>query len=541
MEIEDALEKLPKGEEAYRQAYDEAMEKRIKGQKPGFANLALQAISWITFAKRPLSTSELQHALAVTDGASTLDSRNLRQIGLIISVCAGLVAVDAESDIIRLVHYTTQEYFEQTGRTWFPHAQTDITKICVTYLSFDAFKTGSSPTDEDFSARIQSNVLYNYAARNWGHHACKSSIEGEKLILDLLESTTKVSACSQAMIYNKYIWGGETQMSGVHLAAYFGLVTSMSALLERLHDINSKDKDGQTPLLWATENGHEAVVRLLLDKGADVESKDKYGQTPLSRAAMNGREAVVRLLLDKGADVESKDDVYGQTPLLWAAENGHEAVVRLLLDRGADVESKDKYRQTPLFCAAEYGHEAVVRLLLDKGADVESKDDEYGQTPLFWAAEYGHEAVVRLLLDRGADVESKVGHHGQTPLLWAAENGHEAVVRLLLDKGTDAESKDEYGQTPLLWAAAKGHEAVVRLLLDKGADVEPKVGDHGQTPLFWAATNGHEAVVRLLLDKGADAESKDEDGQTPLFWAAENGHEAVVRLLQGLNGATPLS
>src|SRR4029077_1436175 len=173
MEIEDALEKLPKGEEAYREAYDEAMEKRIKGQKPGFANLALRAMSWITFSKRPLSTSELQHALAVTEGASTLDSRNLRQIGLIISVCTGLVTVDTESDIIRFVHFTTQEYFEQTARTWFPHAQTDITKTCVTYLSFDAFKTGSTPTKEDFTARLQSNVLYDYAARNWGHHARK--------------------------------------------------------------------------------------------------------------------------------------------------------------------------------------------------------------------------------------------------------------------------------------------------------------------------------------------------------------------------------
>ena len=75
-------------------------------------------------------------------------------------------------------------------------------------------------------------------------------------------------------------------------------------------------KDGyghQTPLSRATENGHEAVVKLLLDKNADVETKDKYGQTPLSRATKNGHEAVVKLL-DKNADVESKDS-YGQTPL----------------------------------------------------------------------------------------------------------------------------------------------------------------------------------------------------------------------------------
>jgi ankyrin repeat protein len=40
------------------------------------------------------------------------------------------------------------------------------------------------------------------------------------------------------------------------------------------------------------------VVKLLLEKGAELESKDKYGQTPLSWAAERGHEAVVKLLLE---------------------------------------------------------------------------------------------------------------------------------------------------------------------------------------------------------------------------------------------------
>jgi hypothetical protein len=126
MEVQDALEKLPKGEYAYREAYDEAMEKRVKGQNRSFTNLALRTLSWIMFSKRPLKTSELRHALAVTDGASTLNPLNLTHIDFITSVCAGLVSVDEESDIIRLVHYTAQEYFDQTWATWFPNGQTDI-------------------------------------------------------------------------------------------------------------------------------------------------------------------------------------------------------------------------------------------------------------------------------------------------------------------------------------------------------------------------------------------------------------------------------
>jgi len=309
----------------------------------------------------------------------------------------------------------------------------------------------------------------------------------------------------------------------------------------------------QTPLSWAAENGHEAIVRLLVKKDADIEAKDNsYGRTPLSWAAENGHEAVVRLLVEKGADIEAKDNSYGQTPLFWAAENGHEAVVRLLVEKGTNIEAKNRFSQTLLLCAAENGHEAVVRLLVEKGADIEGKNGSYDRTPLLWAAENGHKAFVRLLVEKGANIEAKKDFF-QTPLLLAAENGHEAVVRLLVEKGADIEVKDGfYGRTPLLLAAQNGHGAIVRLLVENGADIEAKNADsYGRTPLLWAAENGNDTIVRLLVEKGADIEGKDDFyGWTLLLWAAKNGHKAIVRLLveKGANieakdmiyGQTPL-
>ncbi len=89
------------------------------------------ALSWIVCAKRPLTTSELRYALAVEEGDFELGEDNLHETEEVVSVCAGLVTVDEESDYILVVHYTTQKLFERTQKRWFPQAQTAIATTCV--------------------------------------------------------------------------------------------------------------------------------------------------------------------------------------------------------------------------------------------------------------------------------------------------------------------------------------------------------------------------------------------------------------------------
>jgi hypothetical protein len=82
--------------------------KRITGQVLDSQFLAKQVLSWITYAKRPLMTLELQHALATEVGEPELNNKNLREIEDMLSVCARLITVDEESKIIRVIYYTTQ-------------------------------------------------------------------------------------------------------------------------------------------------------------------------------------------------------------------------------------------------------------------------------------------------------------------------------------------------------------------------------------------------------------------------------------------------
>lgn len=140
--------------------------------------------------------AELQHALGIEENTSELDEDSILNLGLIVSTCTGLVVVDRESDIVRLVHHSTQEYFQRTWERWFPNAQIDITKACATYLSFEACK--AAWTTYQLTDRLPSNVFWAYAAANWGYHAVHS-LDGTILTLTLLEDVSLVSACGGAI------------------------------------------------------------------------------------------------------------------------------------------------------------------------------------------------------------------------------------------------------------------------------------------------------------------------------------------------------
>ncbi|KAH8728934.1 ankyrin repeat-containing domain protein [Phaeosphaeriaceae sp. PMI808] len=369
--VKKALHKLPT---TLDDSYDEAME-RIKQQPT--QNIALGVLSWVVYAMRPLLLEEVQHAVAADElepDDVSISEESLTPQSIIVNACAGLIKIDEKSNIIGLVHKTTQEYFDRSGTYHFPQAQRDIATTCLKYLSLEVFSDGHCTTDELYERRLRENALLKYAARSLGNHIHKAAEHGlHGLALKFFLDKRKCSCASQALFVDKKRFHEYSQrfpkdFQGVHHAAYFGLAGIIQLLLEDPEvDPDSNDSYyGRTPLSWATIRGHEAVVKLLVDTSkVDVDSKDNDGRTPLSLAAESGYEAVVKLLVNTGkVDVSSKDSNYGQTPLSWAAKRGHEVVVKLLVDIGkVDVDSKDNYGQTPLSWAAARGHEAVVKLL----------------------------------------------------------------------------------------------------------------------------------------------------------------------------------
>ncbi|KAH9235171.1 hypothetical protein K456DRAFT_1737791 [Colletotrichum gloeosporioides 23] len=231
--IRKALDAASAEDDTYAYFYEEALE-RVRLQPTAHVQLANQVLSWIVFAKRPLEIHELQHALAMEEEASEIEEDNIPSAEIIISACAGLVTLDEQSGIVRLVHQTTQEFFNKRDEDLFPDADAEITNTCVRYLCLDQVQqiirsrlrdipSWQKPYYFESSAlkdlRKSEIPFCEYAILHWGHHASGCDIIPTNVV-HLLKNREILQ--SLATIFSELV-GGDVPSAGAHLAAWFGL------------------------------------------------------------------------------------------------------------------------------------------------------------------------------------------------------------------------------------------------------------------------------------------------------------------------------
>ena len=556
---------------------------RINAQKGSKSRLGMEVLMWLSHSERPLNANELCHALGVEIGSIDLDSQNIPAIETLLGCSLGLVIVEASSYIVRLVHYTLQEYLSNNTDLFHnPHGM--IAQVCLTYLNFQCIRDLSIIVDHPPPA----TPLLEYASCYWGTHAERETTESvNRLALRLLDGfdqhiSSKILlslTCDNSD--GKFCWINPTGFTGLHGAAYFGIIKTAVALLQmKKWDLNARDLTGKTAILWAAIKGHGAMVKMLLGR-EDIapNTADKGGRTPLLWAAGKGFEGIVKMLLEREDVTSSTADQSGRTPLLWAAGKGFEGIVKILLERGdAAPDTADAGGRTPLSWAAGRRWEGTVKMLLERGDVSPNTADISGRTPLFWAAEKGHEGTVKMLLEREDVAPNTTDQDGRTPLMWAAGKGYAGIVMMLLEReDVSPNTADKSGRTPLSWATGNWHGDVVKILLER-KDVAPDTADEdGRTPLSWAAQNGNAGIVMRFLERedvtpdtpdksgrtplswatgnrrgdvvnvvkmflereDVAPDTADEDGRTPLSWAAGNGHQSAVMMLLEREDVTP--
>ncbi len=220
-------------------------------------------------------------------------------------------------------------------------------------------------------------------------------------------------------------------------------------------------------------------ARSLIEFGAAVNSRDSEGNTPLMIALVSLNQPLINVLLESGARADLGSLTNHCNSFHIAAREGDARAMRLLLRtahaHGVDVSSSIEL--TPLCSAAKRGKLDVVAVILD-----------------YHLSQPKRESPVVELKDVPSDV-SEI-----SAVMWlAAGEGQADVVRYLARQGGDAAVKD--GTSLLSYLAVHGTDnsaAVVDVLL-----AEPRIKT--QLKIALASAPEIEHAIRNLLAARSDA------------------------------------
>jgi ankyrin repeat protein len=429
--------------------YQRSLE-RVQRQHPERARLGLRALSWVLYARRPLSISELRHALAIEPGSECFDHNNLRPARLLLSCSLGLITIEESQHTVRLVHKTLQEFLTVNWPQSLGRPELDIALTCLTCLNFDVLRR---PT----ILLLEGCPFVAYAAEFWAEHV-RGSLERDcrQLLVSFLGNQSNIQAIPRLL---QFI--GTTSVNGdflskwpktdVALIAYHGLVITAEEVVSPKTFLHGHDV-----LDWAVRGDQHEMIDYILDSGArhgaTVYNSDRSLRTALQIAVDMEKPAIVEQVLRRGAKL---DDLNYSLPMIRAAiAKGDIRTVQFLLEHGPDhINMCDTTGMTPLHWAADDGQASIVTMLLDSGAKLSI--DHKGSSPLDLAIIKNHVPIVEKLLQE-INVASS-SHHAlaeeeySSSFVLAMDLGHREVVLLFIKANTTPELLSQQAVSHALW------------------------------------------------------------------------------------------
>ena len=158
-------------------------------------------------------------------------------------------------------------------------------------------------------------------------------------------------------------------------SSYYYYDDMVAYLISKGADLNLKDNEGKTALLWAASNSLENA-KILVKNGAKVNEAANDGMTPFLQSTLGVSSGKVpiemcELLRKNGANVNAaltRKNATGWTALHYATVNGDIDLVKYLIKHGANINKATSEGSSPLYLAKLGGHDDVVKILRNAGA-----------------------------------------------------------------------------------------------------------------------------------------------------------------------------
>ena len=140
-------------------------------------------------------------------------------------------------------------------------------------------------------------------------------------------------------------------------------------------NLDAIDDERNTPLYYASKNGHIHTINWLLDNGASVNEDNSYGNTALHIACLDADEDSVQLLIKRGAEINVINHK-GETPIFNAARTGKQGHIAILAREKANLDQRDDNGTFPLLLACENGHTNAIEELITNGASLKVTNEQ---------------------------------------------------------------------------------------------------------------------------------------------------------------------
>ncbi|KAH6912020.1 hypothetical protein BKA70DRAFT_1559519 [Coprinopsis sp. MPI-PUGE-AT-0042] len=498
--VHDALQVLDAFPDPRRieDVYQQTWERIIQSER--HASLAQAAFVWVLNAKQSMTIDQLLHALATSPETHRFESLRLMPEAALMTICRGLITVDKESRLVRLVHYTAKGPLEDLLRESFPRPHSLLTAVCITRLKglwlskhIHHFRSGAEDglgcrpppglclsglgfprsritqgTEDDVMFSETSLVAKDFrttfpetrkalcaTAGNGDHHPTRAFPAVAKALSPNTEMLQEMSwargiswtfpssrSPRLSTVSSDLDGRASTFIGGCRAFPVILFYHSLSLPIDFLGPLHLVSFYNLPIAFVGSVDAHDTNLRTR-----------NWSATPLHLACHLGNEAAAQALLCMADILVNAKDSNGQTVLLTACRRGYNGIVKLLLAHpNTDVNLADSHNWTALMHASRNGHEVTAAT-------------RFGLNALLLACEYGRTSVVELLLAVPGIDANGVDSYNDTAIKMAAERGHEEIVRLLLRvPGINPALRSHSGNTAMSVAVARGHHSIVRLL-----------------------------------------------------------------------------
>jgi ankyrin repeat protein len=158
-------------------------------------------------------------------------------------------------------------------------------------------------------------------------------------------------------------------------SSYYYYDDMVEFLISKGADVNLKDSEGKTALLWASSNSLENA-KILIANGSKVNEPANDGMTPFIQATLGFSSGKVpiemcELLRKNGANINAelkRKSASGWNAIHYASANGDAELVKYLIKHGVNVNKATGEGSTPLFLAKLGEYDEVIKILKNAGA-----------------------------------------------------------------------------------------------------------------------------------------------------------------------------